>query len=216
MTWTRPKSKYVEFFFGKVNVKLLKVAACIAIFLAASVVGYSAARTFTFIKKAFSSSEATIESIESQLIFTQEFKSILPPATVPLGDEHGFDPTGYYEIRQETLSGSFAGFESFDLATREYSNENGSYWNKPIIPRGTVFAGKEFPLQKIAVSGREISFETETVGGVSYKFIGHFPVAALPACENCEYPPDLKGTLTKTKAGKVVESGEVEFYVSGC
>jgi hypothetical protein len=76
----------------------------------------------------------------------------------------------------------------------------------------------QFKFQAVTISDRDITFETREVKGVSYKFVGYFP--KYPEfgeyCDGCEYPPELKGVLTKLKNGKVVAEIHAEFYAGGC
>jgi hypothetical protein len=128
-----------------------------------------------------------------------------------------FDPTGTYGLDTDKLPAAFADFEFIDIATREYEEDNGTYFSRPIIPTGSLQTKKTFELKKIAYGNREISFETTVQDGISYRFVGHFPVSTeFISCEGCEYPADLKGQLKKLKNGKVIAEIEAEFYVHGC
>lgn len=195
---------------------MLKHAVYAAAFVATSFAGLSAVNAFASIRSVFSVSETTAAIEQMPTEPPQQFESILPPAAATLGREDDFDPSGYYEIWSERSAKSFDKDLSFEFAIRVYKGENNSHLNKPIVPSGSVFAEKDLLIEKIAYGSREIAFETATIGGVSYKFVGHFPVAPQANCENCEPPSDLKGTLTKMKNGKVVATGEVEFYLGGC
>jgi hypothetical protein len=130
-----------------------------------------------------------------------------------------FDPTGAYSLNIEKAPKAFADIEFLEIVTREYTEEDGgAYTNRPVVPSGRLQTKKDFSFTKIAIGNREISFETESVDGISYQFVGHFPIsrAEVIDCEGCEYPPDLTGILKKVKNGKVVAEITAKFYFVGC
>src|SRR5436190_18842717 len=110
-----------------------------------------------------------------------------------------FEAGGTYVLDARRVPMAFADIEALSIETHEYSEENGDYSYEPIVPTGNLWTGNEFKFQTITISDREITFETREVKGVSYKFVGYFP--KYPAfgayCDGCEYPPVLKGKLTK-------------------
>jgi hypothetical protein len=72
-------------------------------------------------------------------------------------------------------------------------------------------AAKEFRLRERTISGREIRFTTELIGGVSYRFEGTFARldfhdGGVPINEVM-----LRGRLTKLRHGKEVASARVGF-----
>lgn len=128
-----------------------------------------------------------------------------------------FDPTGSYYLANEKVPAAFADIEYIDITTREYGDENGTYFSRPIVPTGSLRTQKRFEFSKISFGNREISFETDLHDGISYQFVGTFPVATeYVTCEGCEYPADLKGRLKKLKNGKVIAEVQAEFYINGC
>jgi hypothetical protein len=127
-----------------------------------------------------------------------------------------FDPGEIYYPPEKSPQ-AFANIELLDIETREFWQDDGKYFNKPIVPTGYLRAGKDFKFKVITIADREITFETAEINDVSYRFVGHFPVIPqYEYCEQCEYPPDLKGKLTKLKNGKIVAEMNAEFYVSHC
>ena len=128
-----------------------------------------------------------------------------------------FDPSGPYVLDPEKVPAAFADIEWLDIVTHRYLKDNETYINQPIIPSGSLEAKKEFTLTKIALRNREIAFETASVGGISYQFVGNFPVTTESIdCEGCEYPADLTGRLKKLRNGKVIAELDAKFYISGC
>jgi hypothetical protein len=127
------------------------------------------------------------------------------------------DPSGTYVFVAENIPKAFADIESLDITTREYTVENGTYTNRPIVPSGMLETTEIFEFSKIYIGGREISFETEPVNGVSYQLVGTFlDSSEMITCETCEYPRDLKGHLKKIKNGKVIAEMNAEFFIAGC
>ncbi|MDI1241591.1 MAG: hypothetical protein PSX80_06685 [bacterium] len=128
-----------------------------------------------------------------------------------------FDPTGTYFLNSETLPQAFAEIEFLDIETREYNEDREIYSSRNILPIGSLQTKKRFSFTKIAVGNREIAFETTTVDGLSYQFVGQFPVLTeVIECEGCEYPANLTGRLKKLKNGKVIAEFDAKFYIGGC
>lgn len=127
-----------------------------------------------------------------------------------------FDPAGSYYLDQETVPKAFADIDHLKIETHLYSfdsNENPTV--TLIAPKGSILTNKERKLDRIAIGGKEIAFQTATVDGVSYKFTGRF--LTLAYCETDGDTPDLKGRLIKIKDNKWAAEMEAEFYVAcGC
>lgn len=126
-----------------------------------------------------------------------------------------FEPSGSYSLDTETAPAAFADIEFLEIVTTEfgYDAENATYTNVPIIPTGRLQTKKTFSFTKISIGVREISFETTAVKGISYRFVGDFPVLIEAIdCETCEHPPNLKGSLKKLKNGKVIAEMDAKFY----
>ena len=128
-----------------------------------------------------------------------------------------FDPSGPYVLDPEKVPAAFADIQWIDIVTRRYVENDETYVNQPIIPSGSLQTKNSFNFTKIAVGNREISFETTAIDGISYQFVGNFPVTTESIdCEGCEYPADLTGRLKKLRNGKVIAELDAKFYISGC
>jgi hypothetical protein len=129
-----------------------------------------------------------------------------------------FDPSGPYVLDAEKVPAAFADVDWIDIVTHRYVEDNETYINQPIIPTGSLQTPKKsFEFKKVAVGNREISFETTTIDGVRYTFVGHFLISTEHiACEDCEYPADLTGKLKKLKNGRVIAEVDAKFYIAGC
>lgn len=129
-----------------------------------------------------------------------------------------FNPSGYYYPDLEALPKGFSDFDSFYLETSEVVDEDGEYVDRPIVPKGSISAAREFTFTRVAVGTSEFSFQTETIKGVSYRFTGHF-LHSLSGdyCETDEDQPDLEGKLIKIRNGKWAAEMNAQFYIScGC
>ena len=121
------------------------------------------------------------------------------------------DVTGAY-FASGSLPAEFSEIEHLSLATID---ENGrpAPLNGFIRPKRR--SADDYKLVNPRLAGRDLTFTTAAVGGVSYSFKGTFTTLGnFP-----ENPPDaeevvLRGTLTKLKDGKVVAETPVSFTYS--
>ena len=127
-----------------------------------------------------------------------------------------FDPTGEYYLDEEKVPKVFSDISYLEIQTREYDTDaKGNYVTSPIAPKGSIQTKKMLKFTRIAIGGKEIAFQTDTVGGVSYKFTGRF--RSDDYCEADGDKPDLKGRLIKIKDGKWAAEMKAEFYMMcGC
>ena len=129
-----------------------------------------------------------------------------------------FDPTGNYSLGVKELPNPFDDISFLHIMAREYSLQNGSYVASPTVPTGSLHGKRSsFSLTRISIGNREISFETDTVDGLKYRFLGHFPRSAEHTkceCEGCEHRAELKGSLKKVRGGKVIAEMDATFYLT--
>lgn len=137
---------------------------------------------------------------------------------VEIPNQEVWDPGGWYYLDSEKVPKAFSDIDHIYLETREVYDENGEFVDRPIVPTGSVFTGSDFKFARIAVSNPEISFQTTTINGVSYRFTGRFRSLSLgDYCETDEDQPDLEGKLIKIKDGKWAAEMKAQFYIScGC
>lgn len=129
-----------------------------------------------------------------------------------------WDGSGEFYFDGETLPKGFKDFEFLEIVTRDYEvqNETGAY-GAPIPPEGFIQAGKKFKFTRIGIGNKQVAFETETVGGISYKFTGDLKDEDSDSCDIEQGAADLKGRLIKMKNGKKIAETEIGFNVScGC
>ena len=128
-----------------------------------------------------------------------------------------FNPTdAYYAV--DKLPKGFRDFEELSLATVDYStaNEKNDYRPTPIPPKGTLLMKKNFAFKTVAVSPEFLSFETETVKGVKYRFAGRFVNEEVESEEYSETVV-IKGRLMKYRDGRKVGETELRLAVlHGC
>ena len=125
-----------------------------------------------------------------------------------------FDAGNSYSLNTSRVPKAFVDIEALNIETHKYWQENGDWFFKPIVPTGNLWSKNEFKFKSITLSAREITFETGEVSGVSYRFVGYFPRnPEFEYCDGCEYPPNLKGKLTKLKNNKMVAESNADFYI---
>lgn len=128
--------------------------------------------------------------------------------------ESVFDAEGGYYIIGKLPKG-FKDFESLSITTKDYrkaSAEN-DWEGIPIPPEGSVFMKKEFKFVRLNIADKQISFETESKKGISYKFVGKF--IAEEEIKIGEYPEYavLEGSLIKMRDGQKIAESKVKFGV---
>lgn len=127
-----------------------------------------------------------------------------------------FYAQGLFYLDAEKVPKEFRDIESLEIVTHDYERmrEDGTY-GVPIPPKGWIMTKKQLDFDRIAIIGKEISFQTETVDGISYRFTGQYH--HVEYCETEGDQPDLIGRLIKIKDGKWAASMKAEFYVQcGC
>ena len=128
-------------------------------------------------------------------------------ASMPAKAQNGNDVFGYYSIDGK-VPAAFAGIDVIHLAG-SYGAEQKPPVHGMIRPK----KGKDFPLLKPALRGKNISFTTKAVGGISYKFTGTF--VKFPNNEQQE-GIILRGVLQKFKGRTKIAEANVKFtYEAG-
>ena len=133
------------------------------------------------------------------------------PLAVPLTDttepeiEIEYTLSGDYYLFDEALN---KGFPDLDLINIETEDEDGY----TIPPRGLVRTKRDHKFISVSITDDLVSFETETVRGISYRFNGKFE----PPIDDYDLGPVLRGSLIKLEKGKVVATLNSTFYPAGC
>jgi hypothetical protein len=158
-----------------------------------------------------------IEKVQPAAMVTKT-ASELPHSDLPIDEvpaEYDFDPDGSYYVLGD-LPKAFRDFQSLDIMTSDYqTREDGSVYAVPVPPAIYLHSETKYNFARININNRNISFETESRNGVSYRFVGVFPE---------EYEDkilkewiSLEGTLTKLGNGKKVAETNARFaYIHGC
>ena len=141
-----------------------------------------------------------------------------PPAAQPTdagnpGTESpaGSDVTGAY-FALGKLPAEFSEIDYLALATID-ENAKPAPLNGFIRPK--VLKAEDYHLVDPKLDGRNLSFTTKTVNGVSYSFTGVFDTLGNFPENPPEYEmPVLKGRLVKSKDGKSVAESDVSFWYS--
>lgn len=124
-----------------------------------------------------------------------------------------FYPDGEYYPNEEDLVDGFRNLEELTIEANDWANAEDYNKPQPILPKGTLKAGKSYKFAKISINNRIISFETENKKGVSYSFIGEFP---KEQSDGDEWLVGISGFLRKFRDGKQVAKIKINFYVGGC
>ena len=130
-----------------------------------------------------------------------------------------FNRTGdyYLYMDDEKMPEAFSDIENLAIETHQYNQngrEDGPYWT-PIVPKGSIQTKKTFTFDRIAIGIEQISFQTNTVDGVSYKFMGRFPSTNYNSDSHSGLP-DITGRLIKIKDNKWAAEIQAKFSVGGC
>lgn len=123
-----------------------------------------------------------------------------------VGNANGLIPDGIY-VPTTLLPQTFLDLTYLEIITREQKEGNG---NITVPPYSSLVTGNGRRLAKIQIRAADILFQTETIGGVSYSFVGRFRNVD-------EYNPELQigsltGKLTKLQDEIPVGETDLDFY----
>ena len=119
------------------------------------------------------------------------------------------DIFGYYFIEKPTKD--FADISEIHLAGDYGAQQKPPFYG---LIRLKKKAAKDFPLLKPDLSGKNISFTTKEVGGISYQFSGSFTKLEDFPTTRPEGEILLKGKLTKFKGKTQLAEADVKFSYS--
>jgi hypothetical protein len=128
--------------------------------------------------------------------------------------EQTFVPEGWFYADEEEMPEAFRDIDHIEIMLFDYEkvDADGNH-GVGIPPKGSLQAKKVFRFSRIAIFDRKITFQTNTVGGVSYRFTGEF--WSGDSCELNGPTPDLTGELIKIKDGKWAAAMKANLY-QGC
>ena len=202
----------------KIKIYLFRLTAALTAFVFAIVV-YSAFGFFRAQIAAPRPAEIVKESVPVAEIAAPavEFKAPsenVEPVIVQQSESE-FDASGEYYFSGDAPKG-FKDFEYLEIVARDYETESEEYAGGiPIAPKGLIQTKSKHKFARIGIGDKQIAFETEKAGGVSYRFTGQF--RGEESCLTDEETYDLKGRLVKMKNGKKIAETNAEFVVScGC
>ena len=121
------------------------------------------------------------------------------------------DVFGYY-FPQGKLPAAFAEISHLHLSTID-ENANPAPLNGFIRPKRK--AAKDYKLVSPKLEGKQLTFTTQAIGGVSYSFDGAFTKLGDFPTDRPEGEVILKGRLTKMLNGKKVAETNVSFTYTG-
>jgi hypothetical protein len=128
----------------------------------------------------------------------------------------------YYLIGTPAIENKPKGFKDFDYFGLEtYRFEPKTYKRIPVKPNGFVYTNRLLHFARLKISGKQISFTTESQNGVSYRLEGKFVDEIITV--KTSYGEDemetvvIKGLLTKWKNGVKIAEAKVNFgFTIGC
>ena len=123
--------------------------------------------------------------------------------------QSGNDIFGYYTIAGKAPA-AFADISEIHLAGSYGAEQKPPVYGLIRLKKKTA---QDFAVNKPALNGKNISFTTQTVGGISYKFTGAF--VRFPANER-QAGIILRGVLRKFKGATKIAEANVRFtYEAG-
>ena len=133
-----------------------------------------------------------------------------------------FGTTEFIQLAEDDVFGFFMisgkapkEFADIDHINLGGSGEYGAGANPPYYGQIRLKDKKktDFKLLKPTLEGKNLSFKTEAVNGVSYEFVGTLTQTDFSTPETQPQAEEkvLSGTLRKLKAGKMIAESKVEF-----
>ena len=189
-----------------------------------------------YFQKTFAAQERKVELAAPAPIIVEQAETPVIKESEAVSDleenaEYAFDIDGFYGIVSEMPKGfndysvtgklpkGFEDFGEIGITTLSYENssEENGYQGTPIPPEGYVWTDKEYKFAKINVNNKFMTFETQTIKGISYKFSGKF-IEKAPFWKLDEQKPVLEGRFIKLSKGKKIAESDVRFtwYEGGC
>lgn len=201
----------------KIKIYLFRLTIAVTAFI----FGISSFSVRQYFQSIFRAKEQKIELAAPVEIEPVKIEEITEPFGIEPGSsdesvkeiEYEFDAGGDYYIIGD-LPKRFENFEIFSITTKNYDNaSNDNNWEGiPIPPEGYVLTKIKFNFVRINISDKQIAFETESKGGISYKFVGKF-------IEEKVYEKDgeyshfavLEGHFVKMRNGKKIAQSRVKL-----
>ncbi|NOT46874.1 MAG: hypothetical protein HOP17_03870 [Acidobacteria bacterium] len=129
------------------------------------------------------------------------------PSKLALEDDNtALIPEGSFYLGNKSVPKAFVDISELQIVTWDWEKGLGS---TAIPPKGFLKTGKEFTFNRIAVTSRQITFQTETLDRVSYRFLGTFTPSG-------QRRAPVTGKLIKIKNGKWVAEMTADFYEAQC
>ncbi len=205
--------------------KLQKIILCAAVALTAFGASLGLLEIGNYIRSAFEPLRVEIKPVRPiqapmvivppQVVELPEAPVFTPPEVSNSEEEScGFDETGDYGNLEENPKG-FKDFQTLSVTTRVYTEKYPA--GIAVKPTGSlIMKSNEFKFSRTNITGRRISFVTQTKKGVSYQFDGKFVEKVQPTDEETDYP-ELKGRLTKWRNGLKIAEAKLELgEMCGC
>jgi hypothetical protein len=181
--------------------------------LIALVIGLGVYRIVERFSHSVEEKDACLNQTQNPIPIALKEESLETVSTQQDSQPREFYPDDEYYTYGEDLPDGFKNLEALTLKTTDWTNATEDIPPRPMLPKGTLIAGKSYKLIKININNRQFSFETEKIKGIYFTFIGTFPKDLV---SKTDIPINLQGVLTKYKNGKLVVQKSVGFYADGC
>ena len=132
---------------------------------------------------------------------------VFTPANAKAQAKNGKDIFGYFSIAG-TVPKEFRDIDTIHLAGDYGAKEKPPFYG---MIRLKTRRAADYPLLKPTGTGKNISFTTKAVRGVSYQFTGAFTRLDVENVDVASNAVVLKGKLTKLKNGKEIAQSNVGF-----
>ena len=193
----------------KIKIHLFRFAVAVAAF----VFGMGFFSIARYSQSAFSTKEQKAESVK--FVIAEEITyppSITEQANAPVvqridvatdSEENTgceYDGYGYYYVVGDLPKG-FKDFYGVTLITRDFKAKSEDCpLGIPIPPEGFLHTTRKYKFTRINMGNKQVAFETETIKGTSYKFIG-----------NGKFMGAFEGRLIKMRNGKKIAESQMVF-----
>jgi hypothetical protein len=210
---------------GVLIMNLRKYFLCAAVALAAFILSCGLIDFGRYLQTLFKAEEKREETVRTLTVEEITYPHPVVKSEISRTEEQivSAEPEFYTEGDFYIIGDLPKGFKDFRILriiTHDYekaSVEN-NYEGVPIPPEGYLEAKKEFNFTRIKIADKKISFETETKGGISYRFVGEFIEAEMIEVKDKdgEYTDYvvLKGRLKKMRDGKNIAESEIKLAIA--
>lgn len=181
--------------------------------------GYANYRGYSYFSGLTASADPSPASPSADLAIipaeTGNITEILPPSLShdEIDIQNELDLTGEFTFEPDENATPFKALDYIAIETHSYADQLDNGWtSKAVPPRGWVEAEHRFRIKSIMITNRSLTFETDSVRGISYRFTGTMRI------DNQGYfIGGITGEIEKLKNGKVTSKARgTLFEIDNC